>query len=154
MIRSGTASPAHAAKSWFQSSSASALSAKVSVSFAANAVPRKTIRQRIPAARRRSAKEEPMPSWSAKIRNDFSGGTSTPSSGVGGACHALRARMPIWPSPCGSINPGNEVVSLKPVSPSTVSHCERPSSGCAGRRSRSLKRHQPLVRPKTASAHN
>src|SRR6266576_3340199 len=46
MIRSGAASPAHAAKSWRQSSGASLLSVKVSVSFAANAVPRNAIRQR------------------------------------------------------------------------------------------------------------
>ena len=154
MIRSGAASPAHAAKSCCQSSGASALSVKVSSSLAANEVPRKAIRQRIPVVRRRSAKEEPIPSRSAKIRNDFSGGDSTTGSGAAGACHALRARMVIWPSPSGPINPGKELVSLKPVSRSTVSHCERPSSGCTGRRSRSLKRHQPLVRPKTVSVHN
>ena len=31
---------------------------------------------------------------------------------------------------------------------------ERPSNGWCGRKSRSVKRHQPLVRPKTDSVHN
>ena len=38
------------------------------------------------------------------------------------SCQDFRARRPIWPSPSGPSSPGNEAVSLKPVSRRTSSH--------------------------------
>ena len=51
------------------------------------------------------------------MSHDFSGGASNRRARrPAGACHALRASRPIWPSPSGPIRPGSEAVSLKPVS--------------------------------------
>ena len=63
--------------------------------------------------------------------------------------HALRARRPIWPSPSGPCRPGIEAVSAKPTSFSADSHWARCISGWSGRKSRSVRCHQPCVSPKT-----
>ena len=76
----------------------------------------------------------------------------------GGGCRLLpglaREQADLAFATDGPINPGSEVVSLKPASRSTAPIARAPAKADAGRRSRSVNRHQPLVRPKTASVHN
>ncbi len=71
------------------------------------------------------------------------------------AATALRASRPIWPSPpSGRCRPGSDAVSAKPASLQRASPIARaPATVARGRRSRSVKCHQPLVRPKTVSVH-
>ena len=76
--------------------------------------------------------------------------------GVAGCCQALRAKQPdLAFAACRADQPrqGGRFAETH-FAASTRSHCARSSSGCSGRRSRSVKRHQPLVRPKTDSVHN
>ena len=114
---------------------------------------RRATRQRTPVSRSREINASPSPEASANTSHDFSSGASTAvSTGAAVFLSGLpREQADLAFAAVGPIRPGNEIVSLKPVSRSTISHCARSSSGCSGRRSRSVKRHQPLVSPKTVS---
>ena len=152
--RSG-ASSAQVSSNCFQSSGISARSVNASFSSATKVLPRCATRQRTPLTRSCAASWSPRPDASANTSHDFSKGVSNAGGIiVAGSHHGLRAMRPMRLSPpCVRFNPDNDAVSLKPDSRSTVSHCERCSSGCFGRSSRSVKRHQPLVSPKTAFSH-
>lgn len=159
--RSGAASATTSVTNWVQSSGASARTVNWSWPSEAYALPRVTTRHRAPASRRRDTSWSPRPPASAKTSQDVSSSTPSPdssavasstSAGAAPVVQALRASTPICPSPPrGPVRPGSEAVSSNPASLSTFSHCSRSMSGCTGRSSRSVRLHQPLVRPKTVS---
>ena len=145
--------------SCFQSSSASARRVNASDPSRAKWSPRRATRQRTP--RGKQLRSQPVAETGGIRENEprlLRGHLQDCLRGRrcsgGRVVQDLRARRPIWPSPSGPSSPGNEAVSVKPVSRKTSSHWERSSNGWSGRKSRSVNRHQPLVRPNTASVHN